>query len=536
MSAGASHVSLVGLAPSPTALVRAAPARAVTAVALLRCLGLLACLALPACSLMPRYHSPANPAPTSYQQFDPARRDCQSAPLGALEQPRAATVADMQSPCNWGPAHPSDQLPRSDWWREFGDPTLDALEAKVDAANPDLAAALNRYQQARALESEARSALFPTVSAQAYSNTDRQSNNRPLRSASQPDSYHDDLIGGALNYEIDLWGRVRSAVAAGAAQTQALSADLESVRLLLHARLALDYIALRGEDAQRSLLEQSVVAYGRALQMTSTRFEGGIASALDVAQAQTQLESARAALTDVIDQRTLLEHAIAALTGSIASDVSIAPGSLDLKLPSVPVAMPATLLERRPDVAAAERTMAVFNAGIGVARAAFFPRISLAALAGFESTQSAGLLGTPNRYWAIGPQAALTVFDAGNRRAVVAHARAQFEEAANDYRSAVLTAFREVEDALAQDRLLQQELEQQQAARSAAERALALSLNRYENGAVNYLQVVSSQIAALQAQRTALDLQTRELQASVDLVRALGGGWQADWPVTAQAQ
>jgi NodT family efflux transporter outer membrane factor (OMF) lipoprotein len=492
-------------------------------------------LSLAACSLMPRYETPANPAPAHYQQFNP-QRDCDFAHIGTQGQSQAVTAEDLQSPCNWGPAHPSDELPRSDWWLEFDDPTLNTLEAKIDSANPDLAAAINRYQQARALESEARSALFPTISTQAYANTDRQSDNRPLRSPSQPDSYHDDLISGALNYEIDLWGRVRSAIAAGTAQTQALSADLESVRLLLHARLALDYIALRGEDAQRTLLEQAVVAYGRALQMTSTRFEGGISSGLDLAQAQTQLETARAALTDVIDQRSLLEHAIAALTGSIASSFSISPGGLDLNLPNVPVAMPATLLERRPDVAAAERTMAAFNAGIGVARAAFFPRISLAAIAGFESTQTAGLLGAPNRYWAIGPQGALTLFDAGYRRAVVASARAQFDQATNNYRGSVLSAFQEVEDALAQERLLKEEFDHQRAARTAAERALALSLNRYENGAVNYLQVVTSQIAALQAERAALDLQTRELQASVNLVRALGGGWQAPWPTTAQAR
>ncbi|HEV2702817.1 MAG TPA: efflux transporter outer membrane subunit, partial [Steroidobacteraceae bacterium] len=370
--------------------------------------------------------------------------------------------------------------------------------------------------------------------AQAYTNTDHQSDNRPLRSASQPDSYHDDLIGGALNYELDLWGRVRSAVAAGTAQSQALSADVESVRLALHARLALDYIALRGEDAQRSLLQEAVVDYGRAVDMTNTRFQGGIASELDLAQAQTQLEVARAALTDVIDRRLLLEHAIAALSGSVASAFSISPGDLTLQSPNVPVALPATLLERRPDVAAAERTMASFNAQIGVARAVFFPRISLAALAGVQSTQSAGLLGAPNAFWAIGPQAALTLFDGGYRRAFVASARARFDEAANSYRASVLGAFQQVEDALADNRLLQQEHDQQQAARVAAERALALSLNRYENGAVNYLQVVSAQIAALQAERATLDLQTRELQARVNLVRALGGGWQAPWPASAQ--
>ncbi len=492
----------------------------------------LTCLPLAACTLMPRYQPPASPAPTHYQQFD-ASGDC-----GKVGTPPAESSAptDAPGPCVWGPAHPSDQLPRSDWWRDFADPTLDALESKIDAANPDFAAALDRYQQARALEGEARSALFPALSAQSYTNTDHQSNNRPLRSASQPDSYHDDLIGGTLNYELDLWGRVRSAVAAGSAQTQALSADLESVRLALHARLALDYIALRGEDAQRSLLEEAVVDYGRAVDMTNTRFQGGISSELDLAQAQTQLETARAALTDVIDRRALLEHAIAALTGSVASVFSISTGTLTLQYPNVPIALPATLLERRPDVAAAERTMAAFNAQIGVARAAFFPRISLAAIAGLQSTQSAGLLGAPNRFWAIGPQAALTLFDGGYRRAIVADVRAQFDEATDRYRASVLSAFQQVEDALAENRLLQQEHDQQQAARVAAERALALSLNRYENGAVNYLQVVAAQIAALQAQRATLDLQSRELQASVNLVRALGGGWQANWPTTVGAR
>jgi NodT family efflux transporter outer membrane factor (OMF) lipoprotein len=491
----------------------------------------LAWLPLAACTLMPRYQPPPNPAPAQYQQFD-ASGNC----AAALSPPApSAAPTDAPAACMWGPAHPSDQLPRSNWWREFSDPTLDALEAKVESANPDLAAALDRYQQARALEGEVRSALFPTLSAQAYSNTDRQSDNRPLRSASQPDSYHDDLIGGALTYEVDLWGRVRSAVAAGAAQTQALSADLDSVRLALHARLALDYIALRGEDSQRRLLEEAVADYGRAVTMTNTRFEGGISSELDVAQAQTQLETARAALTDVMDNRLLLEHAIAALTGSIASTFSIARGDLALQPLNVPIAVPATLLERRPDVAAAERTMAAFNAQVGVARAAFFPRVSLAALAGLESTQSAGLLAAPNRFWAIGPQAALTLFDGGYRRAVVANARARFDEAADTYRASVLSAFQQVEDALGENRLLQQEHDQQQAARVAAERALALSLNRYENGAVNYLQVVAAQIAALQAQRATLELQARELQGSVNLVRALGGGWQASWPTTARS-
>ncbi|MFI4914581.1 MAG: efflux transporter outer membrane subunit [Steroidobacterales bacterium] len=471
---------------------------------------------LTGCSLIPAYRAPANPAPPQYKEL----------------------ASESNAAEGWQVAHPADRSPRGDWWREFGDATLDALEAKVDASNPDLAAAADRYQQAHALALEARSTLLPTVSLQGWSDTDRQSDHRPLRSASQPDSYHDDLLGASASYEFDLWGRVRSTVTAGAATAQAASADLESVRLALHVELAVDYIALRAQDALRSLLEQTVDAYGRALKMTSTRFQGGISSGLDVAQAQTQLETARANLTDIIERRALLEHAIATLTGELASNFSIGyfstrPGTLDLKLPDVPVAMPATLLERRPDVAAAERRMAADNAAVGIARAAFFPRITLAAVAAFESTQAAGLLGTPNRFWAIGPQGVLTLFDSGYRTAAVAQARAQFDEASNRYRSTVLSAFQEVEDALARQTALRKELDQQNAARSSAERALQLAMNRYEAGAVNYLQVVATQIIALQAERAALDLQTRQLQASVYLVRALGGGWQADWAVTA---
>lgn len=486
------------------------------------------CVPLAACSLAPPYRPPSIATPLHYQQFNPAQ-GC----ADADEANGGAAPADLQSPCAWGPAFPSDRLPRSDWWTAFDDRVLDALEVRVDAANPTLAAALNRYQQANALELEARSALLPTLNAQAYDNTDHQSANRPLRSANQPDSYHDELIGGGLDYEIDLWGRVRNEVAAGRAEAQAAGADLQSVRLLLHAELARDYISLRDEDAQRQLLEQAVTAYERAVDMTTTRFRGGISSALDVAQAQTQLQTARANLTDVIDRRLLLEHAIAALTGQVASSFALAPATLALQLPQVPVALPSTLLQRRPDVAQAERDMAAFNAEIGVARAAFYPRISISALAGYQSTEAAGLLGAPNQFWSVGPQALLTLFDGGLRRAVENRARARFDEAVNDYRGTVLQAFQQVEDALAQNRLLQQELQQQQVARQQAERALALSLNQYQNGAVNFLQVVTAQIASLQAERAALDLQARELSASVDLVRALGGGWQAPWPVAA---
>jgi len=463
----------------------------------------LACTTLAACSLMPRYSPPPNPAPAAFKDY------------GA-----------------WEPAAPSDQRPRGDWWRAYGQAELDQLEQDLDRSNPDLGTAVARYQQASALASEARAALWPTVNAVGLDNFDRQSDNRPLRSASQPAKYRDELVGGGASYELDLWGRVRSSVAAGAASAQAAAADLESVRLLLHAELANDYMALRGEEAQLRLLQDTVAAYTRALELTTNRHNGGIASALDVARAQTQLETTRAELTDTTAARALYEHALAALAGKPAPAFALGPAVTGLKLPQVPVGLPATLLQRRPDVAAAERRMAAYNAGIGVTRAAFFPRLSLSAIAGFESTAGPGLLTAPNRFWAVGPQGFMTLFDAGYRSAAVAAARAQFDEAAGQYRSAVLTAFRDVEDALALSQLLNQELAQREAARTAAEQALDMALNRYREGAVNYLEVVTAQVAALAAQRSALETRTRELQASVFLVRAVGGGYEAAWPVT----
>lgn len=492
-------------------------------------LGAALCGALCACSLMPRYQPPIGQTPVSYKGQGAQMVTEQESP--GSDAPRAASSTSV-----WAQAQPADRRPRDHWWIQFNDPVLDELEGRVDAANPDLAAAVDRYQQAHALALEARSSVLPTIAADGLTTVDRQSDHRPLRSASQPDSYHDDLVGASASYELDLWGRVRSAVNARASSAQAAAADLESVRLELHAELASEYIALREQDAQRSLLEQTVDAYSRAVDMTNTRLQGGVSSGLDLAQAQTQLETARASLTDTLEKRALLEHALATLTGQIASTYSVAQSDLALSLPDVPLDSPSTLLERRPDVAAAERRMASYNAQIGVARAAFFPRISLAAVVGFEDTQGDGLLSAPNRFWAVGPQGLLTLFDAGYRSAVVANARAKFEEASNQYRATVLRAFQDVEDALSRQSLLRQELSQQQAARSAAERALQLALNRYQEGAVSYLQVVSTQITALQAERSALDLQTRQLQASVDLVRALGGGWQSPWPVTASSR
>ena len=438
---------------------------------------LIAC-ALAGCSLAPAYKTPVVDIPDSYKEAGP-----------------------------WQPAAPADQHERGDWWRDYGDATLDDLEARIDSANPDLAAALDRYAQSRAYAAETRAGLFPQVDAAAGATHNRQSDNRPLRSASQPDEYKDNLV------------------AAGEATAQASAADLASVRLSLHAELANDYIALRGLDAQAKLLDDTVAAYAKALALTQNRFRGGAASGLDVARAQTQLDSARAQTTDVQARRALLEHAIASLVGTPASKFSLSPQVVDLSAPNVPAGIPSTLLERRPDIAAAERRAAAANANVGIARAAFFPSITLTAVGGYENTGGADWLSAPNSFWSIGPRAFLTLFDAGRREARVEQARAALDEAGDRYRATALAAFQQVEDNLALMHLLGEEAKSEDAAVASAQRTLNLALDRYRNGAVSYLEVVESQTAALQAQRTSLGLRDRQLQASVGLIRALGGGW-----------
>ncbi len=451
---------------------------------------------LAGCSLAPTYHTPVVDVPDAYKESGP-----------------------------WQTAAPADESERGDWWRSYNDATLSDREVKVDTANPDLAAAVDRYAQARAFLGAARSGLFPQIDGGGLATKNRQSDERPLRSASQPDEYSDNLLGAQLGYELDLWGRVRNLVAAGRANAQASAADLASVRLSLHVELANDYIALRGLDAQEKLLRDTVDAYAQALQLTESRFAGGIASGLDVARAHTQLDSARALTTDVRAQRALYEHAIASLVGVSASKFSLPPQVVELPLPTIPAELPSTLLERRPDIAAAERRAAAANANIGVARAAFFPNISLTAIGGYENTGNAGWLTAPNSFWSIGPRISLPIFDAGRRRAIEEQARAVFDEASDKYRSTALAAFQQVEDNLALLHLLGDEAKDEDAAVISAQNTLNLALDRYRNGAVNYLEVVDSQTAALQTQRTALTLRDRQLRASVGLIRALGGSW-----------
>lgn len=455
-----------------------------------------ATIAFAGCSFAPTYEKPATDVADAYRETGP-----------------------------WKNAAPSDRLERGDWWRDYHDATLDELQAKLDAANPDLAVAADRYDQARAYLDQTRGAQFPELDAGGLATRNRQSDHRALRSATQPSYYGDNVLGATLGYELDLWGRVRNLVAAGKANTEAARAELASTRLSLHAQLADDYIALRGFDAQAALLADTVHTYEKALTLTRDRFEGGIASGLDVARAQSLLDATRAQATDIHVERALVEHAIASLVGVSASKFSLPPRIVELAPPTVPVALPSTLLERRPDIAAAERRAAAANSMIGVARAAFFPSISLTATGGFENTGGAGWLTAPNGFWSIGPRFSFALFDAGKRRAISAEAEAAFNEAADRYRGTTLAAFREVEDNLSRLRLLDEEVKQESAAVASAQNTLRLAMDRYENGAVNYLDVVASQTAALQAQRALLSLRDRQLRASVGLIRALGGGW-----------
>lgn len=460
---------------------------------------LLAEAALAGCSLAPAYKPPAVSTPVSYKELGP-----------------------------WTPAAPADAASRGDWWTVYGDATLDGLEQRIERDNPDLAAALARYDQAGAYAAEARAALVPQVGAAGDVTQNRQSDNRPLRGGAGPDEYEDETVGATVSYELDLWGRVRNEVAAGKAGAQASAADFASVRLSLEAELADAYLNMRGLDAQALLLANTTAAYARALELTEAEHNGGSVAGLDVERAKTQLRTAKAQEIDVAAQRALLEHEIAALVGEPASSFSIAPQTPLPEPPRVPVSAPSQLLQRRPDIAAAERRAFAANAGIGVARAAYYPTITLDAGGGLESAGGVNLFQLGNSWWALGPAAALTLFDGGRRQAQVRAARDKFDEASAAYRSAVLAAFREVEDNLALCNKLADEAQQEDLAVQAAKRTEALAMIQYKMGAVDYLDVVAAQTADLDAQRSALTIAARRLQASVDLVRALGGGWSGD--------
>jgi len=388
-----------------------------------------------------------------------------------------------------------------------------------------LAAALANYAQARALSDQARAGLFPTLSLNAGVQRDRESLNDPLRGPTTPTYYNSNTLGASVSYELDLWGQIRNEVAAGEANAAAAAADTENARLSLIAQLVDDYVQLRSLDRESLILDQTVKAYARAVSLTQQRHDAGIAPGLDVSQAQTQLNTARSQAAQTLAQRALMEHAIAALLGVSASSFSIEPALVDIKLPQIPSGVPSTLLERRPDIAAAQRRMIATNANIGVARAAYFPSLTLGAQGGFYSGAFSNWLSAPSRFWAIGPNALLSVFDGGLRRAQVAQARAQFDASAADYRGTVVSAFQQVEDSLASLNHYHDAAVEESAAVDAAQRTLDLSMALYVKGATDYLTVVTSQTAVLQTQLDLLNLDTLQLRASVDLILALGGGW-----------
>ncbi|THD58508.1 efflux transporter outer membrane subunit [Phenylobacterium sp.] len=451
---------------------------------------------LAGCSLAPPYAPPATPVAAAYKENGP-----------------------------WTPAAPADAQPRGQWWAMFSDPVLDDLEARAEKANPTLAAAVAAYDQARALASQARAGLVPEIDGTALNNRQRRSDNEPLR-VGGPNNYTTNQVGVSVAYEIDLWGRLRNLARGAGERAQASEADLKSARLSLQADLADDYMSLRGFDSQIRLLDSTVTAYERALQLTQILHNGGNATGLDVARAQTQLSSAKAQLTDTQASRALMEHAIAALVGESASNFSLAAVDKDLPQPKVLVSAPSVLLQRRPDIAAAERRAAAANADVGVARAALYPTLTLDGSAGWQNAGAGNsLLTAPNTFWLLGPQLAGAIFDGGRRAAGVRASKAAFEQASANYRETVLNAFRDVEDQMALANRLAVEAKDANDAVTAAERTVDLANIRYRQGVATYLDVVTAQTAALTAEQTAIQLTTRRLQASVDLTRALGGAW-----------
>ena len=460
-------------------------------------LALALALTLAACSLAPPLKTPVIPTGDAYKEIGP-----------------------------WTPAQPADRLPRDSWWTLYDSGELDDLEKQLIAGNPTLAAALASYAQARALSDQARAGLFPTLGVSAGVSRNRESANAPLRGLTTPTYFNSNSLSGSVSYELDLWGQIRNEVAAGEANAAASAADLENARLSLIAQLVGDYIQLRSLDRASAILDETVKTYTHALSVTQQRHDAGIAPGLDVSQAQTQLDAASSQSAQTLAQRALMEHAIAALLGVSASTFSIKPGIVAITLPQIPSGVPATLLERRPDIAAAQRRMIAANANIGVARAAYFPSLTLGAQGGFQSTGFSNLVSAPSSFWAIGPNALLSVFDGGLRRAQVAQARAEFDASAANYRGIVVTAFQQVEDSLATLNHYHDAAAEEKAAVDAAQRTLDLSMALYKQGAIDYLTVVTSQTALLQTQLEALNLDTLQLSASVDLIRALGGGWE----------
>jgi len=459
----------------------------------------LSTVLLAGCTLGPNYKRPAAEVPPAYKE-----------------------VGD------WKTAQPNDQNLPGNWWEIFHDDQLNALEQQVNVSNQNLKASEAAYTQARALLRYQRANLFPTVTVDPTATRNKTSANRQPHSPQfNGISYTDLQIPFELSYQVDVWGQVRRTVESYRAQAQASAADLATVNLSMHAQLALDYFQARTLDAEEQILNSTVTQYEQALELIENRFAGGLASDLEVQQARTQLETTRAEAIDVGVARAQYEHAVAVLMGKPPASFSLAPLPLTAPPPPIPVGLPSELLERRPDIAAAERLMASANAQIGVAKAAYYPLLNLAAAGGFESGSITTLISGPSILWSAGPSAALTLFDVGRRRAASDQAIAAYNQQVANYRQTVLTGFQQVEDNIAGLRILEHEGQVQSAAVIAAQKYLELAITRYKGGVTSYLEVTTAQTAALSDELTAVTILGRRMVDAVTLVQALGGGWDS---------
>jgi NodT family efflux transporter outer membrane factor (OMF) lipoprotein len=449
------------------------------------------------------------------------------APASYKETGGSAVIMPPPNPAGggWHPANPSDGMLRGNWWEVYQDPQLNRLEERVEADNPSLRQALETYLAAREAVSAVRANYYPFISGDISFSRGRVSQHRPNGSGAVTSETNDLAVGGQASWEPDIWGRVRRSVEAARDNAQADAAITANLKLSLQAELATDYFALRGSDAQSRLLTTSVNDLEHQLDLTQQRFSGGVVTAVDVEQARTQLETVRAALVDVGLSRAQFEHAIGTIANYNLPDFSIPPSPLDMRLPNVPTGVPSQLLERRPDIATAERHAAAANAQIGIAVSAFYPTISLGASGGFESTSPGTWIQGPSSLWSLGAQATQLLFDAGQRRALTSEARHNYESQVAGYRNTVLVAFNDVEDQLSGLRILEQESGVEQRAVESAQRSFDLSNQRYRGGVTSYLEVLTAETTLIQNQRTVIDLQTRRFLSSVGLIRALGGGW-----------
>lgn len=461
---------------------------------------LLGMAAMSGCTPGPAYVRPSVTVPTHYKESMP--------------------------PQGWVNAQPGDATERGEWWKVFNDATLDELETRVDVGNQNIQKSVANLRQARAMIGEARSSYFPQVTAGTDANINHTSKN-VLGHSLAGRTVQDYAMGVTASWEPDLFDRIGHAVDAANARAQASEADLASMRLSMHAELALDYVDLRQIDVEAALVEQLVDNYAKAKDLVQTQFDGGIASQSDLEQAETQLQAAKAQWIDLGEARAQREHAIAVLMGVPPADFSLPPVDKTLPLPTIPAGLPSTLLQRRPDIAAAERRVAAANADVGEATSAFFPDLVISATGGFESSHLAQLAALPSRFWAIGPALVGTLFDGGRRHAQLSAAEAQRDAAAADYRQAVLNAFQEVEDNLASLHVLANESTAQQRAVDASSKAADLAMVRYQDGATDYLEVVTTQSVNLAQTRALVELSRRRYAADVGLIKALGGVWQA---------